>query len=404
MSEVMVQPLGVFGLPAGFLLLLPGDGVAEAAEWLLNGRIPATFPAALRYYEHALAGDMAAAADALPAGDDPAVQVNRFVLQGTPAQYQVLCQRFNGVGDGRFRQILDVAAFTMGIIEAPPAVGDAQAEQLAFILMAQAAYALERQQPEQAITLLQSGIAAAEPVSPVLAAQLRGTLADTQFSTQGATPQVIQQYQAALQLLETSDLAETRAELWLNLGTAYQEMANGRRGALLEAVKCYQKALQTFTLESHPDLFALANNNLALAYLAMPLTEASDQLRSAVAVQSLRQALQVYDRDSYPAQWASAQLNLANALQYLPSTHPEENLTQAVELYEDLLAARSPQLDPLGYARLLANQGNALAHLGIFDHATAKLAEAQRLFEQCGEWETAVSVRELLTGMQNAAS
>jgi tetratricopeptide (TPR) repeat protein len=130
----------------------------------------------------------------------------------------------------------------------------------------------------------------------------------------------------------------------------------------------------------------------------MPLTEASDQLRSAVAVQSLRQALQVYDRDSYPAQWASAQLNLANALQYLPSTHPEENLTQAVELYEDLLAARSPQLDPLGYARLLANQGNALAHLGIFDHATAKLAEAQRLFEQCGEWETAVSVRELLTG------
>ncbi len=400
----MIQPLGVFGLPAGFLLLLPGDGVAEAAEWLVNGRIPPTFPAALRYYEHALAGDVAAAVDALPAGDDPAVQVNRFVLQGTPTQYHALCQSVDDAGNGRLRQLLDVAAFTMGIIDAPPSIGDAQAEQLAFILMAQAAYALERQQPEPAIALLQAGIAAAQPVSPILAAQLLGTLADTQFSTQGATPQVIQQYQEAIRLLETSDLAETQAELWLNLGTAYQEMANGRRGALLEAVKCYQKALQTFSLESHPDLFALANNNLALAYLAMPLTEASDQLRSAVAVQSLRQALQVYDRDSYPAQWASAQLNLANALQYLPSTHPEENLTQAVELYEALLAARSPQLDPLGYARLLANQGNALAHLGIFDHATAKLAEAQRLFEQCGEWETAVSVRELLAEMQHAAS
>ncbi len=394
---LFVQPLGVFPLPAGFLLLVEDEGVAEVAELLVNGRIPTTFPPRLSYYQQALAGNIETAVQALPDNPTPEMQYNRFVLQGTPGQYHKLRDTFHL----EMRQMLDVAAFTMGIIDAPPETGTAQGERLAFVLMAQAAHALEQQQPERAIALLERGIEAAKPVSPILAAQLLGTLADTRFAQQGVDPFVIQHYQEAIRLLAKSDLAETSAELWLNLGIAYQEMANGRRGVLLEAVKCYQQALQTFTPETNPELFALANNNLALAYLAMPLTEASDQLRSAIAVQSLRHALKIYTRDTHPAQWASTQLNLANALQYLPSAHPEENLTQSVELYEELLAIRSPLLDPIGYARLLANQGNALAHLGILDHAAEKLEQAQSLFEQCGEMETAVSVRELLTGMKN---
>ena len=161
-------------------------------------------------------------------------------------------------------------------------------------------------------------------------------------------------------------------------------------------MRCYQEALQTLTRENAPDLYALAHNNLALAYLAMPMSEASDQLRMGIAVQSLREALKVYDRRQQPELWSSAQLNLANALQHLPTSHPEDNLIEAVELYEDLLSVRSRADDPIGFARLLANQGNALAHLGIFQHAETKLNEALNLFSMYGQNEEASVIADLL--------
>jgi tetratricopeptide (TPR) repeat protein len=133
---------------------------------------------------------------------------------------------------------------------------------------------------------------------------------------------------------------------------------------------------------------------VGLRYLAMPMREAGDALRAAVAIQSLREALRIYTRDEHPESWASTQLNLANALQYLPSSHPAENLAQAVEIYQELLAVRTKEMDPVGYARLLANQANALAHLGVFGEALTQLEEAHRLFHWHGEPELAAAALE----------
>jgi hypothetical protein len=41
--------------------------------------------------------------------------------------------------------------------------------------------------------------------------------------------------------------------------------------------------------------------------------------------------------------------------------------------------------DPLGHARVLANQGTALAHLGIHDQAGPKLRAARGLFAAAGD-------------------
>jgi hypothetical protein len=54
-------------------------------------------------------------------------------------------------------------------------------------------------------------------------------------------------------------------------------------------------------------------------------------------------------------------------------------------MYEEVLAVRSEDADPLGYARVLANQGTALAHLGIHDQATVKLTQARELFDRGGD-------------------
>ena len=87
---------------------------------------------------------------------------------------------------------------------------------------------------------------------------------------------------------------------------------------------------------------------------------------------------------------------LANSLVYTPSRHHQENLVQAVEVYEAVLQTRDRASDPLGRARVLANQGNVLAHLGVFDDAKAKLYEARFLFEELGDDDSVRAVRGVL--------
>jgi hypothetical protein len=143
-------------------------------------------------------------------------------------------------------------------------------------------------------------------------------------------------------------------------------------------------------------LWAAAHAGLATAYLTMPMVEASSQLRLGVAAQSLRAALTVYTRENHPQEWASVQLNLANSLVYSPSRHQRENLVEAAEIYEAVLQTRHRDTDPLGRARVLANQGNVLAHLGVFDDAKAKLYEARFLFEELGDDDSVRAVRGVL--------
>ncbi len=386
------QPLGIFPPPAHQLLLPPVPGGEELLARLLQGHLPEEWPAPWRFFALALEGQTEQALAALAQDESPLGRYNRFALAPSPEAHAALAPSLTG----ELRELLDAVAYTQGVLAEPPEPQAVQAERRAFVLMAQAAHALERQDFPQAVALLSQAVEAARSASPLLAGQLLAALADARLAWQGPNAQALLHYREALALIPEDALPSIRGEMALNLGILYHEMADGRRGPLLEAARCYQAALLTLTREEHPELYALAHNNLALAYLAMPLTAASDQLRMAIAVQSLREALKVYDRTSHPEQWASAQLNLANALQHLPSAHPRENLAQAVELYEELLAVRDPAQDPLGYARLLANQGNALAHLGIFVHALPKLEEALALFQRHGELDAAAAVQETL--------
>lgn len=102
----------------------------------------------------------------------------------------------------------------------------------------------------------------------------------------------------------------------------------------------------------------------------------------------------MFTRESNPEMWAATQLNLANSLQYLPSSHPAENLGKAVEIYERLLEVRDRDQDPIGYARVLANQANALAHLGGLQVALAKFREARGLAVRAGAAELEASLTE----------
>lgn len=386
------QPLGIYPLPAGYLVL---PALAEPVERVMRGDATA-LPAAWRFFGLALDGDLDGALAQLAGADiDPDIaDYNRFVLRSDLQVYAHLRLTLRG----ELRKLLDVVAFTLGYINELPSADDSDGEIAALILAAHATRQIEADAPQQAIRLLERAVDLTRAASPLFAAQLLSQIASLRRGTPGqVAAQAIKHYQDALQLAGDTPMQSLRAELWLNLGMTFHELSNGQRGALLEAVKAYQAAIQTgVSLERGAELYAMAHNNLALAYLSMPMVEASDQLRMGVAVQSLREALKVYTRETHLELWASAQLNLANALQYLPSSHPQDNLVQAVEIYEQLLQVRNKAYDPLGYARLLANQANALAHLGIFAPALEKLTEAHKLFHWHGEPELAASALNLV--------
>jgi hypothetical protein len=387
------QPIGIFPMPANLLLLPENARRTDFLNDLMKGVGSGECPPELSFYKLAADGENEKALANLTNDESREAKFNDFILNSSPEKYQRLKRELTG----DYARLLDVAAYVLHYISEPPPAGDADGEILAMVLLTNASYHIEQGEIETAVGLLRKALEAAKPASPMFYGQILISLAETKQQFFGASADVIQTYKDALEVLKNSELDSAKASISMNLGICYQEVSGGHRGALLEAVRCYQEALKFYTRESFPEQFAFLQNNLALAYLSIPLTEASDQLRVAIAIQALREALKVYKKETHGELWASTQLNLANALQYAPTSHVEENLQEAVNLYEEILSVRRAGQNPAGYARLLANQANALAHLGIFEHAVPKFSEARDIFTQIGETESAEAVNEQLS-------
>ena len=389
---VRPQPLGAFPLPLGYLLVPASPDTEAARVALLAGQFP-DWPAELRAHELALAGDRDGALAELT-GSDPVSRYNRFVMDPDGLDSEGATDELRSLL-GELGVMVDVVLFALGRTDTAPELGGVTGELAAVVLSTQAGAALDSGDPAMATAALdraaQEAAGVSEPLRGVLLGASASVIADTD-PADAAT-----RFEHALRALDGAEgLRVARAELHLTLAGLLHEQAGDRPDLLARAVPHYHSALQLVLREEAPLLWASAHANLATAYLTMPMTEASDQLRLGVAAQSLRSALKVYTKEDYPEQWASVQLNLANSLVYTPSSHQGDNLVEAVELYEAVLDARDRHADPLGRARVLANQGNVLAHLGAFDQAKAKLYEARFLFEELGDHDSMRAVRGVL--------
>lgn len=416
------QPVGIHALPLG-LTLVTDD--AERVALLAGSAVEVDRPSGTA--ATATTAEPEPAADAAPVGDsgatvDAAVAAyNAFVLDpvGDPEQIRAALP-------ASVAALVDVVCFTVGLADSPPALDpDAAPEVAAVVLATQASAALEGSGPAgdstmdsaasapdhagangsakpspaeggatTAIGLLRRAADVARDASPVLAALLTANAATT--AQDAGLPVDESALTAAAATLAGTDLHAPLAEIHLQLGQLAHERSVRSGAPLRDAMHHYYSALQLVTQDGEPELWARAQVALATAQLASPMTAAGDQLRVGIATQGLRAALRVLTREQHPAHWAGATLNLANALVYAPSMHQGDNLVEAVELYEQVLALRPVGSEPLGRARVLANQGNALAHLGIFEHARSNLVEARYLFESAGDDDAAAAVRGLL--------
>lgn len=397
------QPLGIFPFPAGLLLLPEDDGSGEITlvrDQLLQGRVPEAWPKALRGHELVHAGDEGGAAAAFT-GSDVVNRWNRWVLDPEAEDAQVL----RAALPTTVRDLVDVVCFGLEEDKSLPQVqGQASAEVRALALATRATQQLTVAETDRAIGLLHQAADAGDEVSPVLGALFRAHAAVLVHEHHQDAQAAQADLESAAAALADSHLTDNLAEIHHQLGSIAHEAAVATGAPLRTAMHHYSTTLQLVTEREHPFLWASANLNLATAYLSTPMTDASDQLRHGVAAQALRACLRVFTKERFPAEWGSASLNLANALVYTPSTHQGDNLVEAVELYEEVLESRPRESDPIGRARVLTNQGNALAHLGIFDQAKAKLVEARFLFEEALDSASAMAVRSVLDEIARAGT
>lgn len=259
------------------------------------------------------------------------------------------------------------------------------------------------QQLEDAVFLYRRGLELSSADFPLLRARCLAGMGTALRTIPNEGPDLLLDaktaYETALPILEEYASPEEVAETQMNLGVVLQGLVGFHQGTMQEAIQAYQKAVRVFTGESYPQEFAILQNNIAIAYLSMPLSPEKDKMRQGMAVQSFEAALQWVTLIDHPSEYAMLQNNLANALQYLTSTHPIENNLKALAAYDQALKVRTAQDTPIEYANTIANKANVLFNLpdevehpeagnpNNLKQAQAYYQEAQKIFREYGQWE-----------------
>ena len=197
-------------------------------------------------------------------------------------------------------------------------------------------------------------------------------------------------FEAAIPALLDSGRPEEMAEAEMNLGLTLQNLAGRNRAKIADAIAAYHRALRTFDKHRFPKEYAILQNNLATAFLSMPLTDNRARMREALAVQAFEEALRAVNLIDHPSEYAMLQNNLGNALQYSSSSHMIENNLRALDAYDEALKVRTRAAMPAEYANTLANKANCLRNLPDDpqrpdDGNRANLVAARQSYLECRE-------------------
>jgi hypothetical protein len=217
------QPLGVFPLPLGYMLIPAGDDTDDARAAMLAGRLPASWPPSMRAHQLAAAGKREAAIAALMAASrnriDPVALYNRFVLDPDSVDPDNLRAVL-----GEFAVLVDVVLFALGRTDTPPVDEAADGELAAAVLSAQATHALTEDNPAAAVDLLDRAVEAADGVSAPLTGILLGGAAAICRDT--GVSDGVPRLRKALAALDGADgLRVARAEIHLCLAALLHEQA-----------------------------------------------------------------------------------------------------------------------------------------------------------------------------------
>lgn len=290
-------------------------------------------------------------------------------------------------------QDISLAEFDAAIaaVESDAATPSEKAEMLMEIAMGMQSRPKTAAQLQRAVTLYERALEVCPPDSPLLHARITARLGTALQALPDGGSESLYRAQAcfedALPVLGASGRPEEAAETEMNLGLVLQSLAGAGRAKIQDAIQHYHRALRVFTREAYAQEFSILHNNIAIAYLSIPVGDEHAKMREALAVQSFEEVLKVINIVDHPVEYAMVQNNLGNALQYVSSHHVVENNLRALQAYDEALKVRTARDTPLEYANTLSNKANVLRNLPDDpEHPEAgqraNLLEATRLYEE----------------------
>ncbi len=171
------------------------------------------------------------------------------------------------------------------------------------------------------------------------AVDLPSWLASTVSQVRGVTGAPEQRAQARVPLLRNAiqRAEQDRAVLPESVASLRQWLGDSLSESLVpdlvSAIQCWERALQTFTLQRYPRHYAALEHSLGAAYSQLAIAGNADRTRLGNASKCFEQALRVYDREGFPEEWADVQLQFGVVHATLGDKRQAKQCLQAAETY-----------------------------------------------------------------------
>jgi len=159
---------------------------------------------------------------------------------------------------------------------------------------------------------------------------------------------VITCYQTALRIFSKDTIPEMWAVVQDRLGIAYLERIQGNKSENLRiAINSFKNALQIFTFDQFREEWTRNKYNLAIAY--------DDANNQEMAITVCNELLKEIKFEQNPHKWADTQNILGNAYRKRTKGDKNSNLAEAITAFENALRVYNRKKSPLQWARIQAN-------------------------------------------------
>ncbi len=159
---------------------------------------------------------------------------------------------------------------------------------------------------------------------------------------------VITCYQTALRIFSKDTIPEMWAVVQDRLGIAYLERIQGNKSENLRiAINSFKNALQIFTFDQFREEWTRNKYNLAIAY--------DDANNQEMAITVCNELLKEIKFEQNPHKWADTQNILGNAYRKRTKGDKNSNLAEAITAFENVLRVYNRKKSPLQWARIQAN-------------------------------------------------
>lgn len=192
-------------------------------------------------------------------------------------------------------------------------------------------------------------------------------------------------YNKALTVFEGEDLPLLAAEANYCKGILLLAWAQANNPQFYRpAAESFQKAVQAFTREETPEVYADIQHHLGIIYADIPDEVKKKSIWAGVSSAAFREALEIYQKDTYPQAYATVCNHYGNALTKYPQAKLSDNFEKAIFYYQEALSIRTAAEFPKERCLTLLNYLNAQWHLGMEEDKLDK-ARYQEMVEKAEE-------------------